>query len=159
MYTCRALSRFKFVCTHMTLGDDASLLVKGWYFIRTVPRTVLTPYTARVIMPDDAVLKLDVRLRRTAYETLRFYTVVTAHGVKELQGIWELTHLHFSHATPFDVIGVGILFVTGYFTAMTAYTSSSIKVKTVLFSLTKFRQVDAVVSTLHTRVGFVVDKV
>jgi len=61
----------------MTFGDYASFFVKGRYLIRTIPSTVLTPDTARVIMPDDAVIKFDVRLCRTTYETLRLYTVVT----------------------------------------------------------------------------------
>ena len=143
----------------MTFGHDASLFVERRYFVRTVPSTVLTPDTARVIMPDDTIVKFDVRLCRTAYETLRFYTVVTRHRVKELQGIWKLSHLHLTYTAPFDVIWVGILFVTGNFTTVTAYTGSGIKVKTVLFSRFEFRQVDAVVPTLHSSVGFVVDEV
>jgi hypothetical protein len=143
----------------MTLGNDASFFVKCWYLIRAVPCTVLTAYTARVIMPDDTVVQLDVRLRRTALKTFRFYTVVTAHRIKELKGIWKFSHLHLSYTSPFDVIGVGILFVTCYFTAMTAYTGSGIEMKTVLLSCFKFRQVYAVVTTLHPSVGFMVDEV
>ena len=68
----------------MTLGDDTTLLVERRYFIGTVPSTVLTPDTRRVVMPNDTVVKFDVAFRWAAYETLRLYTVVTAHGVEKL---------------------------------------------------------------------------
>jgi hypothetical protein len=49
----------------------------------------------------------------------------------------ELAHLHLSHTSPFDVIWVGVLLVTSYFTTVTAHTSVHVKVKTVLFPLAK----------------------
>ena len=159
MYTRRRLPSFEFVCTHMAFGHDASFFVKGRDFVRAVPGTVLTADTTGVIVPDDAVVKFDVRLCRAPFKTLRFYTVVAAHRVEELQGIWKLSHLHLTYTTPFDVVWVCILFVTGYLTTVTAYTGSGIKVETVLLCCFKFRQVDTVVAALHACVGFVVDEV
>jgi hypothetical protein len=134
----------------MTLGHDTSVRVKDRYFIWAVPCTVLTPYTARVIMPDDAVIQFNVGVGRTAFETLRIDAVVTAHRVEELQGIRELTHLHLTHTSPFDLIRVGILFITGYFTTVTPYTGSGIEVKTVLLSLFELWNVNTVIPALHT---------
>ena len=50
------------------------------------------------------------------------------------------------------------MFVTRHFTAVTAYTGSSIEVKTVLFSWFELRDVDGVVTALHTGVVLVVDE-
>jgi hypothetical protein len=140
----------------MTLGYNASVWVKDGYFIGAVPRTVLTPNTARVIVPDNTIVEFNVTLSRTPFETLRLQTVVTAHRVEELEGVWETSHLHLSDTSPLNLIWVSILFITRHFTTVTPHTRSRIKVKTVLLPLFKFRQVNGVVSTLHTCVGFVV---
>jgi len=140
----------------MTLGYNASVGVKSRDFIRAVPCTVLTTNTAGVIVPDYAVVKFDVRLRRTAFKTLGVYTVVTAHRVKKLQCVREFSHLHLSHTPPFDIVRVGILLVTGYFTTVAAYTGSGIEMKTVLLTGFKFRNVNRVVPTLHTGIVFMI---
>jgi hypothetical protein len=85
--------------------------------------------------------------------------VITAHRVKKLKGVRECTHFHLSDPSPFDLIGVRILFITGDLTTMTTHTGSCVKVKTVLFTLTKLRQVYAVVTTLHTGIGFMLDEI
>jgi hypothetical protein len=144
----------------MTLCDDLALFMIGRYTIRTVPCTVLTPYTGVVIMYDDTSLTdLDVRLCGTTDETCGVYTVVTAHRVKEHQGVRESPCLHLSDTTPFDICRVVVLLVTGHFTTATTYTGRGIEVKTVLFALTQVRDVDGVVSTLHPGVSLIVDKI
>jgi hypothetical protein len=56
----------------VTLSDDASFLVESGDFIRAVPCAVLTAYTRRVIMPNDAVVKLDVGLCGATFKAFRF---------------------------------------------------------------------------------------
>jgi hypothetical protein len=142
----------------VTLGDDAAVRVEDRDFIGAVPCTVLTPDTAWVVMKDNAVVKFDVTLCRTALETLGVDTVVTAHGVEELESVGELAHLHLTHTPPLNISWVSVLFVTCNFTAVAAYASSCIEVKAVLLSGFKLWDVDGVVPALHTGVILVVDE-
>jgi len=142
----------------MTLGYNASVGVKSRDFIRAVPCTVLTTNTAGVIVPDYAVVKFDVRLRRTAFKTLGVYTVVTAHGVEHLQHIRENTAFHLTDTAPFHICRIIVLLITGHFTSAAPYTGRRIKVKTVLFIFTQFRNINGIVPALHSGVSFIIYK-
>ena len=142
----------------MALGDDPAIGVEDRHFIGAVPSTVLAPDTARIIVPDDTVVEFDVGVGRAPFETLRIDTVVTAHRVEDLECIGETSRLHLPDSTPFDAIGVAVLFIARHFTAVTPYTRSSVEVKTVLLSRFELRDVDGVVTTLHTRIVLVVDE-
>ena len=143
---------------HMTLGDDTAIGVKDGYFIRTVPSTVLTTDADIIIMIDDAIVKLDIRVRGTTTQALGVDAVVTRHRVKELTHSGKCPCFHLSHTTPLDIWSVEVLFIAGYFTAVASHTGSHIKVKAVLFSLFELGDIYLIVSTLHASVCFVVDK-
>jgi len=107
---------------------------------------------------DDTVIEFDVAVGGTADETGGINAVVTAHGVKEQEGVWEASPLHLAHATPFDVGGVIVLLIARNFTAAASDTFGGIEMETVLFPHTQRRNIDTVVSTLHSGSGFIPDK-
>jgi hypothetical protein len=144
----------------MTLRDDLTLFVVSRYTIWTVPCTVLTPYTGVIIMDNDTCLTdLYIRLCRTTDETSRINTVVTAHRVKEHQGVWKSPCLHLTDTAPLDISGIVVLLITSDLTTAAPDTSSCIKMKTVLLTLLQVRNIDGVVSTLHPGVSLVTDKI
>jgi len=137
----------------MTFSNNTSVRIEYRYFIGTVPGTVLTSDTAWIIMPYDPVIQLDVAFCRTATQTFRINTVVATHRVEELESIGEGSCFHFTHTPPLDIRTISILFVTGYFAAVTSYTGGSIEVKAVLFSGFELWNIDGIATTLHT--GFI----
>ena len=63
--------------THVALGDDTPIGIKYGHFVGAVPRAVLAADACIIIMIDDAVVKLDVRVGRATFKTLRVDAVVT----------------------------------------------------------------------------------
>jgi hypothetical protein len=142
----------------MALGDDTAVGVEDRHFVRAVPGTVLASDTAGVIMKDDPVVKLDVALGRTPFETLGIDTVVTAHGVKKLKRVGKRPHLHLTHTPPLDIGRVAVLLVTGNLTAVTPDTRRRIEMKTVLLPGLELGDIDGVAPALHTGIVLVVDE-
>jgi len=116
----------------MALGDDMALFMIGRDFVRAVPCAVLTTDAAGIIVKDDAVVEFDVTVGRTADEAGRINTVVTAHGIKQQEGIGEASPLHLSHASPFDVGRVVVLFIARHFATAASDAFGRIKMETVL---------------------------
>jgi hypothetical protein len=142
----------------MALGDDVTLFVIGRDAIRAVPCTVLTSDTAGIIMKNDTVIEFDVAIRWASDEACGVNTVVTTHGVKQQQGVREAPSLHLTYTTPFDVSWVVILLITRNFATATTDTFSRIEVKSVLFSLFEWWNINGIVTALHSRIGLVADE-
>ena len=120
----------------MTLRDDLTLFMISWHTIRTVPSTVLTSYTSIIIMNNNTRLTdLDVRLCWTTYKTSWVHTMVTAHRVKKHQSVWKSPCLHLTNTAPFNISRIVVLLITSHFTTTTTDTGSSIKMKSILFTL------------------------
>ena len=158
LHTRGRLPLVQALMAHMALGDDLPLLVIRRHTVGTVPRTVLTADARVVIVKDDAVVELDIALRRATFETGGIDTVVAAHGVEHQQGLGETAAFHLAHTAPLDVRGVVVLLVARDFAAAAGDAGGRVEVETVLLALFELGQIDGVASALHAGLGLVRDK-
>ena len=85
---------------HVALGDDAPVGLERGDRVRAVPRAVLAADAVVGVVGDDAVVQLDVGVRRAALEAGRLEAVVARHRQVEAAGVRVVAALDLTDTPP-----------------------------------------------------------